>query len=205
MSDSTPGRDPHNGEPDLNALAAWVDGRLEPGERADLAAHLATCPRCRAIVAELARAAAPPARAWRPVFALAASIAVVAVAGGAYLLVHEREQPAVVPPVIIRPAPPTASPSAPSVAPPTPSSPSNPSPPADRKRAAGTTSVHGKTFRLVAGEWIDQSYRESDFLPAVQVSSRQQLDTIPALRPYAALGSRFTVVIGGTVYRISIP
>src|SRR5690348_7557150 len=100
------GRHGEDGEPDLNALAAWVDGRLGSTERGDLAAHLATCAQCRAIVAELTRGAAPAASSWRPVLALAATIAVAAASGGVYLLVHDRAQPSVVSPSVVQPAAP---------------------------------------------------------------------------------------------------
>ena len=198
------------GEPDLNALAAWADGRLDADARAQVTAHVAGCPRCRAIVAELARGAAPAARAWTPMLAIAATIAVAAIGAGAYLIVQPREQPGAIAPAS-RPAPapavstPSVSPASPSPTLSSPSPPSSPTPPSDRRRAAGTTSVHGKTFHLVAGEWIDDAYRESDFLPAVDVTSREQLDRTAALRPFASLGSRFTVVVAGTVYRVSIP
>lgn len=199
------GRHDEDGEPDLNALAAWVDGRLDSAGRAELADHLASCQSCRAIVAELTRGGAPAASSWAPVLAIAATIAVAAVAGTAYFLVHERQPNSVAAP-ILRPVTPAAAPkSTPSVAPPPAAPSSRSSPSSDRKRAAGTTQVAGKTFHLVAGEWIDNSYRETDFLPVVQVSSRQQLDSIAALQPYAALGSHFTVVIRGTVYQVALP
>jgi Putative zinc-finger len=199
------------GEPDLNALAAWADGRLGADARNEVTAHLAGCPRCRAIVAELARGAAPAARAWTPRLAIAATLAVAAIGAGAYLIVQPREQSGAIAPATSRPAPaprvstPSVSPAPPAPTLSSPSLPSSPAPPSDRRRAAGTTSVHGKTFHLVAGEWIDDAYRESDFLPAVDVASREQLDRTAALRPFAGLGSRFTVVVAGTVYRVSIP
>jgi len=75
----------------------------------------------------------------------------------------------------------------------------------DRTRAAGTRSLGGKTFRLVAGEWIDVDYHLSDLLPVVDVRSRDDLTAHPALGPFTALGRRFTVVVDGTVYRVAIP
>jgi anti-sigma factor RsiW len=193
-----------DGEPDLNALAALGDGRLSSAERADLTAHLAACPQCRAIVAELARGAAPAVRSWTTVLGAAASIAAVVIGGSMYLRVHQAEPPAAVLPPVVRPTTPVISAPKPSTSS-QPAAPASPVRPPDRTRAAGTTSVHGKTFHLVAGEWTDDAYRERDFLPVVEVSSRPQLDATAALRPYAALGSRFVVVIHGTVYRVSIP
>src|SRR5690348_1223632 len=125
------GRHGDNGEPDLNGLAAWVDGRLSPAQRADLAAHLASCAQCRAIVAELAGGSAPAAASWRPVLALAATIAIGAASGGVYLLVHDRAQPSVAGPVTrpVSPATPAPSPPAPAAEPsPSPA----PAPPVDR-------------------------------------------------------------------------
>jgi hypothetical protein len=200
------GHHPHDGEPDLNTLAASVDGRLEPAERADLAAHLATCSQCRTIVAELARSTALTSRSWRPALAIAATLAVAATGAGAYLIVQQRERPAAMSPALIRPGTPVP-PAAAAPQPPAAAAPSSAAPPSpdDRKRAAGTASVHGKTFHLVAGEWIDNAYRENDFLPVVNISSRRQMDAVPSLRPFADLGSRFTVVIRSKVYRVSIP
>ncbi|HEU5433330.1 MAG TPA: zf-HC2 domain-containing protein, partial [Thermomicrobiales bacterium] len=34
--------------PDLDVLSAWIDGALDPVERAAVAAHLAACSACRA-------------------------------------------------------------------------------------------------------------------------------------------------------------
>jgi hypothetical protein len=60
---------------------------------------------------------------------------------------------------------------------------------------------------MVAGEWIDADYDRLTGLPEVEVTAdsdrRALLARIPALVPYAALGSRVTVVHAGTVYRFS--
>ena len=74
------------------------------------------------------------------------------------------------------------------------------------RRTAGTREVGSKTFRLVAGEWVDASYDPNSVLPVVEVSGadrRELLERIPALTPYADIGDRVTVVYEGTVYRIS--
>ena len=77
--------------------------------------------------------------------------------------------------------------------------------PPDRTRAAGTRSLEGRTFRLVAGEWIDVEYRVIDALPADDIRSREELDARDVLRPFAALGRNFTVVLNGRVYRVALP
>jgi hypothetical protein len=75
----------------------------------------------------------------------------------------------------------------------------------DRTRAADTRSLGGKTFRLVAGEWIDVGYRLGDALPIDDIRSREELDARDLLRPFAALGRHFTVVVDDRVYRVAIP
>jgi hypothetical protein len=97
---------PRPGCPDLERLAAFVDGRLAGGERSALVAHLADCDACREIVAETARLASEPAapgeargavvpfpraerrRAW---LAGAAAAAVALAASGLWLLRPERD------------------------------------------------------------------------------------------------------------------
>lgn len=101
-------------------------------------------------------------------------------------------------------APETQSP----VRPPTPAPtatvpPGQPDPLATRRNAVRV--VNGKTFRLVAGEWIDAAYDPLAALPVrdlVGPDARTDLLTrMPALAPYAALGATVTVVHEGVVYR----
>jgi hypothetical protein len=206
-------------EPDFDALASFVDDRLGRSERVQVLEHLASCERCRTIVAELARTRAPT-RSVRSVttvaLPLAASLMVAVAGGGLYWLVRT---PSSIPPAVepSRPNPPAPSPpSSPGVTPgvtpgvsptskPAPGRSAAPPDVPDRTRAAGTRSLGSKTFRLVAGEWIDVDYHLSDLLPVVDVRSRDDLTAHPALGPFTALGRRFTVVVDGTVYRVAIP
>src|SRR5580658_10521111 len=94
----------NGGEPDFDALAAFVDDRLGRSERAQLVGHLASCDRCRTIVAELARTRAP-ARSGRSFISvalpLAASLMLAVAGGGLYWLVRTPSSgvlPAVEPP-----------------------------------------------------------------------------------------------------------
>lgn len=65
--------------------------------------------------------------------------------------------------------------------------------------------MRGTTFDLVAGEWIDRAFDPMAALPEVTVRSDERAKIFsdqPALTPFGALGSRFTVVYQGTVYRV---
>src|SRR5690349_21270601 len=77
-------------EHDPNVAAAFVEGRLSPDEREAFLGHLAECRDCREVLARLTAAAPAPRRrvsAWLP---LAASVAVLAGAFGAYQLTTGR-------------------------------------------------------------------------------------------------------------------
>jgi hypothetical protein len=210
----------NGGEPDFDALAGFVDDRLGRSERARLVDHLGSCDRCRTIVAELARSRAP-ARSGRSFISvalpLAASLMLAVAGGGLYWLVRTPTSgvlPAGEPSRPNQPAPgqpssPGATPGeTPGVSPsgtPAPGRSATPADSPDRTRAAGTRSLGGKTFRLVAGEWIDVDYRLTDLLPVVDVRSRDDLIAHPALAPFTTLGRQFSVVVDGTVYRVAIP
>jgi anti-sigma factor RsiW len=209
--------DHRNGsEPDFGALAAFVDDRLGRSERAQLLEHLASCQRCRTIVAELARTRAPT-RSVRSLTAmalpLAASLMIAVAGGGLYWLIRATSSnvpPAVEPSNANPPAPVQVSPQGVTLCasrpdPPAPGRSATPPEAPDRTRAAGTRSLGGKTFRLLAGEWIDVDYRLSDLLAVVDVRSRDDLTAHPVLGPFNGLGRRFTVVVDGTVYRVAIP
>ena len=189
-----------SGAHDLNLLAAYVEGRLPADERARVVAHLASCDECRSVLAGYARASAgdsaagSPANgsAWfrqaRMLVPLAATVVLTTV-----IIIGLRSgggpQPA-----------PTAVPADTTVpvdweaqrAPqPPPGIRSGTQPPAGTnftRRRDGRRVVDGKTFRLVAGEWIDEAYDPLAALREVEARSPEQRDTllqrIPALRPF---------------------
>jgi hypothetical protein len=208
------------GEPDFNTLAAVAEGHLHARELSRVMEHLASCAQCRGIVAELARGRSGrrTVRRWSTAtLPLAASLAIATASGAIYLLVHDRVPHSATPLSQPPPAPPAVTPSgqpspalpvAPRAAPAEPAQTGGAAPgppPQDRTRAGGTRSVAGKTFRLVAGEWIDADYHMTDFLPDVDIRSRADLNAHAELRPFVTLGRRFTVVVNGTVYRIALP
>src|SRR5438128_10843721 len=80
--------------PDLNALAAFAEGRLGARERVALGAHAADCAECRTMLATLARASrtATPLR-WLP---LAATLVLAGTAAVAVWQI-QRTSPAVHP------------------------------------------------------------------------------------------------------------
>jgi anti-sigma factor RsiW len=210
---------------DLNLVAAFVEDRLDDTERQQLVAHLAGCAECRATLAAYARAAGPgqPAQAaatltpssWRRWMPIAATLALATI-GGVVALVNrdssalpptvDTNPPTAQPPAAesprTSPAPPPSGPGrGPASAPSTPASPSaNPT-----LRRGSDHIVGGKTFALVAGDWIDRSYDRLALLPVVDVRTASERDTllarIPALKPFAAIGPRVLVVHEGTVYR----
>lgn len=221
-------------EHDPNVLAAYVEDRLDELERQRLTSHLASCTECRGALALLARAQTagglrpiPLARTWghRRVPGLAwlplAAVLVVATAVGVRL---SGRWPA-------PPAAPAAEHTARSrlAAPPTstgeavPEAETTPRPdgrmpgrtPGPMRgvsegllpRRGGERRVAGKTFRLVAGEWVDAAYDPVALLPVAEVSGHEArvalLGRLPALEPYATLGDRVLVVYQGRVYRLA--
>lgn len=76
------------------------------------------------------------------------------------------------------------------------------------RRSGGTRRVAGKTFRLEAGEWVDAAFDAGALLPEMRLTTaferRALLARVPALRTYAALGDRVTVLHRGTVYRFAV-
>ena len=71
-----------------------------------------------------------------------------------------------------------------------------------------TRRVAGHSFHLVAGERIDERFDRLTALPAVAIRTAAEREAAVTgagpLRPFASLGSRFTVVVGGTVYRVDV-
>lgn len=198
-------------EPELNRLAALVDGRLTGDERQGVLLHLAECRTCRDVVAiltdELGPAPAATATRWtRPAVWLPIA-ATLTIAAGAAFLVRTMDRGALTPPpapstVVVRPPAPESAGRATGSPPPSP--PAN-GVPEDLRRRGGARQVGAKTFRLVAGEWIDSTYDPRALLPIVEVASadarRDLLVRIPALAPYAAIAQRVIVVHEGSVYR----
>jgi len=167
---------------DLDALAAFVEDRLDEAERERLMAHLADCAECRATLAAMTRARAsgalaPAAQVRRPSgrrrlqwgLSLAAS---VLLATFAYVQLA---------------TPPLVDNGETSV------------------RRGAERIVNGKTFRLEEGVWIDRASDEARGLPTVAVQGAEQrallLAQMPQLAEYAELGSRVVVVEGGKIYR----
>lgn len=200
--------------PDFNAIAAFLEDRLDPAARAVFVQHVAECSECRGTLALYGRAAAgqPEAavpargpgagrtllRVWLP---LAAS---VALATAAVILITGRPEPAsehmrvaadrpAVPaappagqaPVLDPPAPPPQEPSP--VPRPLPE-PERPSPVTEGllARRSGTVEVEGKTFRLEAGEWVDAAYDPMALLPVVRVRTADERDALLSRMPALA-------------------
>lgn len=217
-------RDGSNGEPlsathDLEGLAALVDGRLRDEERAALVTHLAGCAECRDALALLARAGAagllalpsaaphvsrssfPPLHAWLPI----AAALVLVVAGVTRLDWSPATHETTSPPAHYRPAKPP-SPAVvvrPDV--PTPKPRIDPVDPALLVKRGAGRKVAGKTFRLIAGEWVDSAFDPAAALPTTVARGPDQRAALlaqrPALAPYVTLGGRVVVVLEGTVYR----
>jgi hypothetical protein len=201
--------------PDLNALAAFIDRRLSEADHAGVVAHLSGCTECRAIVAAHARGQQSRARLrpalWLPI------AATLALATTAALIVSRSDRAPVAP----LPAPPVAPQSsgppvesAPQPSPPTASTAAPPAastapPPADpgslAVRRGAVQQINGKTFRMVAGEWIDSAYDPLALWPVQEIAGPEARAALlarePLLAPFAALGPRVTVAHEGAVYQ----
>lgn len=209
VNDDTTSSLPH--EPDSNGLAALSEGRCSGPERDRLIEHLSNCQDCREIFAGLARltkdAEGESRSSWKWL-GLAASVAVAA-ALGYRVATLSPEAPARMPPSQA-PAR-TAGPAIATVAPPLAVTMGEPAPlrPAPDTHRGGERRVGAKVFRLVAGQWRDESYDPTADLPIVEVSTstaRAHLLAVrPALSPYAALGERVLVVFEAAVYRFEPP
>lgn len=220
--------------PDLNAIAAFADGRLPDVARSAIAEHLAVCLECRTILATQARGQIPqgvdageraglgsPARfrpaVWLPIaatLALATTTAVLVwrvdrTPGGGEKTVPA-SPPAVPSPTGQTPAAPLVPrgdvPTQPSTSPPAAVAPAPPAPEDPlATRRGGVRTVNGKTFRLVAGEWIDAAYDPVDLFTVREIAGADAraalLDRVPALAPYAAIGPTVIVVHDGVVYK----
>jgi hypothetical protein len=215
--------------PDLNAIAAFVDDRLAHAERVVVVQHLSECAECRVMLAAFGRAqAAFPSRPHESVgltrrlrapatWLLLAATVTIATSVGLLVSRGGSEADRVLsngrpPQPEVPSAAPTAAVSPPlsATAPETRSTPApKPLPPAAddlTTRRSGVRQLGGKTFRLVAGEWVDSDYDPLSLLPVETVSASTRaslLDRMPELKPYAALGPNVLVVHRGVVYRFS--
>ena len=211
MDDTT---SPH----DLNLLAAFAENRLDAGERSRVVDHLSRCADCRETVAELVRAGeargAGPVETrsmlQRPAAWLGLAAAILVAIGLTVRFGSRGDEPprsVAITPTPIAPVPTPTPPPSPTPAPSQP--PAAPTPEGLLARRSGERIVAGKTFRLVAGEWIDSTYDRLSDSPVVSVSTAADRDAlvlrIPALKPFIALGNRVTVVFDDTVYRINVP
>ena len=204
------------GSPDFDALGAFLEGSLEPEERARVEEHLSQCRECRETVARFARARVIPRRPARamPWLAAAAGILLatavgVRVASKASSPAPPRSSPAEAPPAASRaPGPPAATEAqaphepaavAPSVA--------TASEEPLEVRRSGQKTVGEKTFQLIAGEWVDRDYDPDSDLETVTVVGADQrralLSQVPALARFASIGDRVVVVYDGRVYRFA--
>src|SRR5688572_15692684 len=192
---------------DLNRLAAFVEQRLDPAERASVVQHLAACVECREVVAGLAREGIGEARTglrtvraavWLPI---AASIVLVI---GAGWFARDR---------LLTPDAPVPPPPTPTILVPIPEPGPKPEPPPPDpgtiRRSANEREIAGRRFKLEAGIWIDTAYDQFALLPVVDVKTAADRDALlaklPALKPFIDLGPRVTVVYQGTVYRFDLP
>jgi hypothetical protein len=204
------------GSPDFDTLGAYLEGTLEPPERARVEEHLAQCRECRAAVALFARARAIPGRANRAVPWLAAAAGIllatavgVRVASKASSSAPPAPAPAEAPPATSgAPGPPAAREAA---APPEPAAVAPSVAPAPEEplevRRSGQKTVGEKTFRLIAGEWVDRDYDPDADLETVTVVGsdrrRELLSRVPALARFASIGDRVLVVYESKVYRFA--
>lgn len=200
-------------EPDFNALTAFVERRLNESERQRVITHLATCRSCREVVAALT--SEPPqiqlasVTAWRRMpglWSVAAMLVIVVIVG--VITARQKGVGPGSPANVEQPASPAvaAPPDSPRVPPDTPTTSPQPAPPEDLGRVRGNErKIDGKTFRFVAGEWIDSSYDSQLLLPVVEATTPADrealLRRVPNLKPFAALRGPVIVVLDGIVYR----
>jgi hypothetical protein len=220
---------------DLNLLAAFAEDRLDPDERRRVTEHLAACLECRGTLAALAHGVPTTSatvgrrggsllrrpQVWRPV---AASVVVATGVAVRLLTVRPTTPPdatgsGAVPSTATAPANPNPPAASTAPAPAVPRAPSTgvqgPAPSVAtstddlRARRGAERTIAGKTFHLVAGEWIDAGYDRVGDLPVVEVRTPEErtalLRRLPRLAPYAALGTRVTVVFDDVVYRFDAP
>jgi len=199
------------GDPDTSALAAFLDENLNAEGRSRMIRHLADCRECRSVVSLTARAR--HARfVFSPVAGLLAAAAALLVAAWLGVRITSEKPSEGRSPAAPAPAAPTAAPAPSEVgaapAPAVSAAPRHSSRPPELHRS-GRRVVAGKSFDLIAGEWVDREFDPSADLPVVRVATpeerREVLSRIPDLGPWASLGSRVVVLYRGTVYRFEAP
>lgn len=213
--------EPFTNPHDPGLLAAYVEGRLDEEERRALTVHLGACADCRQALAMLARAAGVlPLAAKRRVVAAPVWLALAATVILATFAVRRLDGPvggrieggpgsARIGAALSSPTPPAPGPAI------VEASPRASVPAGDRmldpgllvKRGAAPRHVGGKSFRLVAGEWVDTGFNPTASLPTMLIKGPDEraavVQRLPALGPYAGLGDRVVVVFEGTVYRFA--
>lgn len=201
---------------DSGLLAAYVEGRLDAGERRAMTVHLGACADCREALAMLARAnavvpfAAKSRRVVRPVWlALAATVLLATFAVRRLdgpIATNVEPGPVSTVGAIAPSSTPAASPASAEPGPRVSLTPVDPmQDPALLVKRGGLRQAGGKSFRLVSGEWLDTGFDPAASLPTVLVTGSDErtaaVERMPALRPYAEIGRRVVVVFEGTVYR----
>jgi anti-sigma factor RsiW len=212
--------EPFTSPHDPGLLAAYAEGRLDAEERRVMTVHLGACADCREVLAMLARAPGvlPVAAKRLPVatpvwLALAATLILATfavrrvdgpIAGG----VEGKPASAVGGVTSSRATPPAS----PAILEPSPRARVRADDPLlDSgllvKRGAAVRHAGGKSFRLLAGEWVDTGFDSTASLPTILITGPGEraavVQRLPALGPYAALGDRVVVVFEGTVYRFA--
>jgi hypothetical protein len=210
MDVSKYGEAPIAPEHDLNRLAAFVEQRLDPTERAAVVQHLAACADCREVVASLVgasraevgdsraeasaeaprpglrtdrRTGLPAGLRWgirTPVW-LPIAASIVLVIGAGWFAMGRLNAPTSTPEVPSRGAP-----SGPPTAPVIGQSPRLDPPlpdPGTTRRSANEREVGGRRFKLEAGRWIDTGYDQFALLPVVDVRTAAERDALIALVP----------------------
>jgi hypothetical protein len=204
---------------DANLLAAFLENRLSPDERREMERHLADCRDCRETLAASSTLSSPsekPTAFRMPVWLAAAATLAVAGWFGYRTFTVERpsapDSPRQSPSAAVSPAAP-AGPDAPAPPPAIVPPPSGSAPQAPRAGEAeeplatkrgSERRIGSKTFRFVAGEWVDSAFDPTAGLPVVETRTagerRALVERVPALAPFARMGGRVTVVVDGTVY-----
>jgi len=204
------------GSPDFDTLGAYLEGSLEPPERVRVEEHLSQCRECRSTIALFVRARAVPRRPARAATWLAAAAGILLATAVGVRVASKASPPTPPEPSPAEPPSATSGPPGPPAAAETavptepaavaPSVVAAPEEPLEVRRA-GQKTVGDKSFRLIAGEWVDRDYDPDADLETVTVAGadrrRELLSRLPALVRFASIGDRVLVVYEGKVYRFA--